>query len=79
MEDFVKKSNKPTFPLYKPSKEDSLDVLLASFLNGQEMELIPSEHIQRVGNGVYIFGTTKVQLRCINGKLIGLYCCSVWD
>ena len=74
MEDFVKKTKSaaPAFPLYKPAKEDSLDVMLASFLNGQEMELVPSEHIQRVGNGVYIFGTTKVQLRCINGKLIGI-------
>lgn len=66
--DFTKKKE---FKMYKPCKDDPLDMLLASFLNGQEKEFIPSENIKRVSSGVYIFGTTKVHLRCINGKLIG--------
>lgn len=66
--DLIKKKD---FKMYKPDKDDPLDMFLASFLNGQEKEFIPSENIKRVSSGVYIFGTTKVHLRCINGKLIG--------
>lgn len=64
-------TKKKDFKMYKPNKDDPLDMFLASFLNGQEKEFIPCENIKRVSSGVYIFGTTKVHLRCINGKLIG--------
>jgi hypothetical protein len=48
-----------------------VDELLAELLNEDALELLEYSSIQRLGIGKYVFGSTKIFLRIVNGKLIG--------
>jgi hypothetical protein len=55
-------------------KGDAIDMMLANFLKSKAEEgdpLLWAESIQYIGEGFYMFGNTKVHLRCINDRLVG--------
>jgi hypothetical protein len=64
-----KENTGPT--IYKSIKGDAVDELLAKALNmsGGGYDFLHG-NVQRLANGSYVFGTTKVFLRSVNGKLI---------
>lgn len=51
---------------YRPIKGDLIDELIAKFFNAMKNP-IP---IKRLGDGFYIFGTRKIFVKLMNGKLV---------
>jgi Growth-Arrest-Specific Protein 2 Domain len=51
---------------YKPIKGDLIDELIAKYFNALPKPM----PIKRLGDGFYIFGTRKIYVKLMNGKLV---------
>jgi hypothetical protein len=56
----------PVESIYKPSKGDLVDEMLAQYINLANCP-VP---IKRLGDGYYMFGTRKIFAKILNGKLV---------
>lgn len=47
-------------------------MMLADFISDEKSDSLPlPDTIERLGHGKYVFGITKVHLKCVNDTLVG--------
>lgn len=61
-----KKAKSPPQKIYKATKGDEVDEMLANWINMHGCS-IP---IRKLGGGFYMFGTKKIYAKIMNGKLV---------
>jgi hypothetical protein len=55
--------------IYQPVKDDSLDMRLCEYINSCDRSRFARVTFQRESQGVYTFGSKRVQLELTNNKL----------